>query len=257
MSLEPDFPQDGKSYELFHNYKIIAADKSFYKACVNNLKYSASVILIITPLALLLSFILNNIESRRLRYFYLFCLLLPGIIPPSVMGILFNLTFNGRMGILNQVFVMPFGGRPIHWMSDPNYIMSSLVIQAVWRWLGFITLFFLCALEAVPKHVKESALMEGAGKLKLFFNIEVPAIRHVIIFCWIFLVVDTVSLFSGSYSLLGDSGGTANAGLVISNYAYGFTSKMQYNLASTASLMILPFIMLFLAYFFFRKKRYT
>ena len=255
MSLNPDFPKEGVEYGFFHNYSQILNDKNFYKACLNNLKYTASVILIVIPLALILSYVLNKIQSKKFRYFFLFCLLLPGLIPPSIMGVLFNLTFNGRNGILNQVFILPFDGKVIHWMKDPNYIMPSLVIQAVWRWLGFITLFILCGLESIPKTITEAAKMEGATAFRRFYSIELPQIRHIVIFCMAFLFIDTVSLFSGSYSLLGNSGGTANAGLVLSNYSYAFTSFRQYNLASTVSIMILPVLMLLTAFFCLRRKR--
>ena len=255
MSLSPDFPQEGVEYGLWDNYSKVLKDKNFHKACLNNLKYTSSVIIIVLPLALFLSYIFNNIKSDRFKYFFLFLLLLPGLIPPSIMGVLFNLTFNGRNGILNQVFILPFDGKIIHWMKDPNYIMTSLVIQAVWRWLGFITLFILCALEGVPKNILEAAKMEGANKFRSFMSIELPYIKHVLIFCAAFLFIDTVSLFSGSYSLLGNSGGTANAGLVISNYSYGFTSFRQYNLASTVSIMILPVLMLLTAFFCLRKNK--
>ncbi|MCM8540116.1 MAG: sugar ABC transporter permease, partial [Lentisphaeraceae bacterium] len=159
MSLKPDFPEAGKEYDIFYNYVKILNDNYFYKACTNTLKYSGAVLTVVISLSLFLSFILKNVSSSRLRYFYLFCLLLPGLIPPSVMGILFNLTFNGRTGILNQVFVIPFVLKPVNWIGDPSFIMPSMVIQAAWRWTGFITLFILCGLEALPKDVKEAAVI--------------------------------------------------------------------------------------------------
>lgn len=247
MSLSPDFPKDGQEYSPFYNYSKILKDKNFYKACTNNLKYSSAVLLTVLSLSLFLSFLLKNISSSRLRYFYLFCLLLPGLIPPSVMGILFNLVFNGRSGLLNQVFVIPFGFKPVNWIGDPSYIMTSLVIQAVWRWTGFVTLFLLCGFEALPKDTKEAALIDGSGTIRTFFELEIPGIKHIIVFAGAFLLVDSISLFSGSYSLLGDSGGPANAGLVIANYSYWFTSFQQYNAAATVSIMILP-VLLFLTF---------
>ena len=255
MSLEPDFPKEGQEYSLFYNYSKIWNHNNFYKACINNLKYSSSVIRVVLPLSLLLSFTLKNINSSRLRYFYLFCLLLPGLIPPSVMGILFNLTFNGRTGLLNQVFVLPFGFKPVNWIGDPSYVMSSLVIQAVWRWTGFITLFLLCGLEALPKDVKEAAIIDGASPTKAFFSIEIPGIKHIIAFSVAFLLVDSISLFSGSYSLLGDSGGPANSGLVIANYSYWYTSFQQYNAAATVSIMILPALLFLTFIFCYKRKR--
>ncbi len=244
MSFKVDFPQENQEYDLLYNYSRILNDKNFYKALINNTKYTFGTIICILPLALIFAFILKNIAQTKIRYFYLFCLLLPGLIPPSLMGILFNLTFNGKMGILNQLFVMPFGFQPIQWLKDPNFIMPALILQAVWRWTGFVTLFFLCALETVPKNTIEAAIMDGAGKFKIFYAIELPLIKNIILFCIAFLIVDTLSLFAGSYSLLGNSGGTANAGLVIANYSYSFTSFHQYNLASTVCLLVLPLLMI-------------
>ena len=254
MSFQPDFPKDGETYSLFHNYSRIIQDKNFYKALTNNLIYTVSVIGILIPLSRFFSFILTSISSSRLRYFYLFCMLLPGLIPPSVMGILFNLTFNGRTGVLNQIFVIPLGFKPIEWLKDPHFIMPALVIQAVWRWAGFITLFFLCGMEAIPKSTKEAAVMDGSGPVKSFIFIEIPCIKHIILFCTAFLIVDTLSLFSGSYSLLGNSGGTANAGLVMANYSYMFTSFRQFNVASTVCILILPFLMLLTSIVCYRRK---
>ena len=256
MSLKPDFPEAGKEYDIFYNYVKILNDNYFYKACTNTLKYSGAVLTVVISLSLFLSFILKNVSSSRLRYFYLFCLLLPGLIPPSVMGILFNLTFNGRTGILNQVFVIPFGLKPVNWIGDPSFIMPSMVIQAAWRWTGFITLFILCGLEALPKDVKEAAVIDGAGPIRTFFDLEIPGIKHIIIFAAAFLLVDSISLFSGSYSLLGDSGGPANAGLVIANYAYWQTSFLRYNAAATVSIMILP-VLVFLTFLLCYRGRKT
>ena len=254
MSFQQDFPKPGVEYGLFENYSRILQDGNFAKAGFNTLRYSLATIFTIIPISLLFSWYLTKMNNR-IRCFSLFCLLLPGLIPPSVMAILFNLTFNGKMGILNQVFVIPFGGKHINWMSDPHFILPSLVIQAVWRWTGFVTLFLLCGLEAVPKELKEAASIDGAGPVRTFFAVELPGIRHLILFSIAFLIIDTFSLFAGAYTLLGPSGGTANAGLVVVNYAYKFTRFQEFNMAATVCIMTLPFLMLLTGFFCLRKRR--
>jgi arabinosaccharide transport system permease protein len=243
MSLKPDFPQEGQEYSSLYNYERMLNDKNFGVAVKNTSEYIFWTITIIIPLSLGLAFILMKMV-KRLRYFSAFCLLIPALIPPAVIGLLFGLTFSGKTGIINQVFIMPFDGKPINWMSNPNYILYSMVIQSIWRWTGFITLFLLCGLESNPKSVSEAAELEGAGPIRRFFHFDLPAIKHLIFFCMAFLFIDSFSLFSGAYSLLGPSGGTANAGLIMINYAYKATKFQEFNFAAAISMSMLPILML-------------
>ncbi|MCH2207650.1 MAG: sugar ABC transporter permease [Lentisphaerales bacterium] len=251
MSLSPEKGQ--QSTALFANYERLLNDKLFYKAAFNTAKYALLSILTIIPLSLTLAFLLSLL-SKRLRYISSFILLLPGLLPPIVLAILFMNVFHGREGLLNQVFILPFGERAVNWMSDPNYILPSMVIQSVWRWTGFVTLFLLCGLEAIPRSVKEAARLEGAGEFLIFRSIEIPGVKHLIIFCTAFLFIDTFSLFAGSFTLLGPSGGTANAGLIIVNYAYRFTRFQEYNMAATVCLATLPVLMLLTGLFCIKRK---
>ena len=241
MSLSPESGRQQSN--LFANYQRLLDDKLFYKALINTAKYSVLSILIILPFSLGLVY-LFSLLGKRLRYFSSFILLLPGLLPPIVLAILFMNVFHGREGLLNQIFILPFGEPAVNWMSHPDYILPSMIIQSVWRWTGFITLFLLCGLEAVPKSIKEAASLEGANSFQIFRSIEVPAMKHLIIFCAAFLFIDTFSLFAGSFTLLGPSGGTANAGLILVNYAYRFTRFQEFNMAATVCIATLPVLML-------------
>ena len=251
MSLSPETGHTSES--LWSNYERLFTDKLFYKALLNTAQYAAISILTILPISLGLAFLLSLL-TNKLRYFSSFLLLLPGLFPPIVLAILFMNVFHGREGLLNQIFVLPFGGRAVNWMSNPDYILPSMVIQSVWRWTGFVTLFLLCGLEAIPRSVKEAARLEGAGEFLIFRSIEIPGIKHLILFCSAFLFIDTFSLFAGSFTLLGPSGGTANAGLILVNYAYRFTRFQEYNMAATVCIATLPFLMLLTGFFCFGKK---
>jgi arabinosaccharide transport system permease protein len=252
MSLNPEHETQGPT-TLFANYQRLFGDKLFYKALFNTAKYALCCILTILPFSLFLVFILSQLNNK-LKYGASFILLLPGLFPPIVLAILFMNVFHGKEGLLNQLFILPFGFRPVNWMSHPDYILPAMVIQAIWRWTGFVTLFLLCGLESIPKQIKEAAQLDGAKKLKIFGHIELPGIKHLVIFCAAFLFIDTFSLFAGSYTLLGPSGGTANAGLVLVNYAYRFTKFQEYNMAATVCIASLPFLMLLTGLFCIRRK---
>ncbi|MCM8535130.1 MAG: sugar ABC transporter permease [Lentisphaeraceae bacterium] len=252
MSFDPQHPAQATS--AFANYKTLFSDGLFSKAIKNTAVYTASCLGIIIPLSLCMAYLFSQMINK-VKYTSSFILLLPGLFPPIVLAILFMNVFHGRTGLLNQVFIMPFGGKPVNWMSHPDYILSAMVIQSVWRWTGFITLFLLCGLESIPKSVKEAATIDGASKFQIFKSIEIPGIKHLIIFCAAFLFIDTFSLFAGSFTLLGPSGGTANAGLLMVNYAYKFTRFQEYNLASTVCVSMLPILMVLTGLFCLRRRK--
>ncbi|MFP6900838.1 MAG: sugar ABC transporter permease [Opitutales bacterium] len=237
-----------EKYVGLSNYSHVVGDRKFHKALVNTLVYCVSVIILVLPLAFLLAQTLFSC-SRKLRPFLCLLLLLPALTLPGILSTLFHLFFHGRDGILNQVFVMPLGFEPIKWMLDPAFILPAMVMQAVWRWTGFITLFFLCAMETIPKMQYEAARLEGAGVWRTMKTVTLPGVRHIGIFAAIFLAVDAVASFSGAYSLLGGSGGTADAGLLLVTYVYqiafpGGSGVHDFPAAAAMSLLIVPVIAL-------------
>ena len=115
------------------NYRELLQDERFGKAIRNTLVYTAASIVIVIPLALILAQLLQRCRPR-LKPFFSFTLLLPGLTPPTVLALLFLLVFHGREGFLNRFLVTPFGFDPINWLKDPSWILPALVLQSVWRW---------------------------------------------------------------------------------------------------------------------------
>jgi ABC-type sugar transport system permease subunit len=121
-------------------------------------------------------------------------------------------------------------------------------MQAVWRWTGFITLFYLCAMEAIPIVQYEAARLEGAGWWRTLGTVTLPGVRHIGIFAGIFLGVDAIASYSGAYSLHGPSGGTLDAGLLLVPYVYQLGSasggQLDYPAAAAVSLLVAPVLAL-------------
>lgn len=238
-----------------NNMRLLLDDPRFARAIRNTVVFTIASIAVIVPLALLLSSLLHR-AWPRFKPVLTFTLLLPGLTPPAVLALLFLLVFHGRNGILNQWFVMPLGFAPIDWLKNPHWIMPALVIQATWRWVGFISFFILAGRESLPHAYYEVATLETGRRWPIFTRVTFPLLQHVIMFVCIYLVVDAFAMFSGAYVLLGGSGGTADAGLLLINYAYqeafGFA---RFGTAAAMSLMVAPALLGLLALFFLRFRR--
>jgi multiple sugar transport system permease protein len=240
-------PRSDPEYVGIANYSKIWNDLQFRKAIHNTILYMVALIIITLPLSFLLALLIRN-SFRSTQSAISLALLLPALTLPAILGTLFHLVFHGKQGILNQLVVMPLGFPPVNWMMDPTFILPAMALQAIWRWTGFITLFYLCALEAIPKVQYEAARLEGAGWRQTLTSVPLPGVRHVTIFAGIFLGVDAIASFSGAYSLLGGSGGTMDAGLLLVTYVYKLASpsggQLDYPAATAASLLVAPIVAL-------------
>ena len=231
-------------YVGLDNFEKAVADSKFHKAVGNTLIYVFGSILVILPLAFALAVNLRSL-TRIPRGVLVFLLMIPGLALPGVLSTLFYLFFHGRTGALNQYLVIPLGFDPVNWMMDPAFIMPSLIIQAVWRWTGLVTLFFLCGLEAIPRWQFEVARIEGAGLWMRVRSILFPGVRHLGLFAAVFLVVDGFAAFSGAYNLLGGSGGILDSGLLLVTYVYqvafpGGSGRFDFPGAAAMSLLVAP-----------------
>ena len=65
---------------------------------------------------------------RPLRPVLSFLLLLPGLTPPVVLGILFLLVFHGEVGLINRFLLAPLGIETVRWLIDPRYILPALLM---------------------------------------------------------------------------------------------------------------------------------
>jgi ABC-type sugar transport system permease subunit len=245
LSLESNTLFGEASFVGLDNYRALAHDGRYAHALRNTALYCGMVLLVVLPFSLLLAHLLRRAYAR-LRGPLQFCLLLPGLTPPLVLALLYLLIFHGPGGLLNSVFLNPFGLPDLDWIGDPRLIKFSLVLLMLWRWTGFMTLIFLSGLEGVPRAYHDAARIEGATAWQRFRRVTLPVLRPVTAFAAAFLLLDTFVLFEGAYVMLGGSGGTLDAGLLLVSYAY-FTAFTLGNFGSAAAMSFASLPMLLLA----------
>jgi ABC-type sugar transport system permease subunit len=173
-----------------------------------------------------------------------FCLLLPGLTPPAVLALLYLLVFNGPHGLLNQLLAGPLGLPFLDWIRDPRVIKVSIMLLTLWRWSGFTTLILLSGMEGIPRAYYDLNRAEGGGPWHAFRHVTLPQLSHVLAFVAVFLFLDAFVLFEGAYILLGGSGGTLDAGLLLVAYAYqtAFTFG-KFGSAAAMSFSVVPLLM--------------
>jgi oligogalacturonide transport system permease protein len=100
---------------------------------------------------------------------------------PSIMGGSVAISALWRVMFMKNGIVNSFLGTSISWLGNPKYALITITLIDVWQF-GSSMVLFLAALKQVPAEQYESAQIEGAGKVRCFFNVTLPMISPIILF---------------------------------------------------------------------------
>ena len=244
LSLQSDTLFGDPVFVGFTHYRELLSDARFFHALGNTFLYAAMSITVVTSFSLVLAHLLRRAYSAS-RGFIIFCLMLPGLTPPAVLAFLYLLIFNGPHGMLNGLIAAPLGLPMLDWIRDPRIIKISIMLLTVWRWSGFITLILLSGMEGIPNSYYDLARAEGAGPIQVLRHVTLPLLSSVLAFAAIFLFLDAFVLFEGGYILLGGSGGTMDAGLLLVAYNYLTAFSLgKFGSAAAMGFSMVPLLML-------------
>lgn len=217
MSFQQVLPDDVKFIGLANYRKLWNSD--FYRALINNSRYVFWTVLVLIPLPLLLAALLNS-SLMRARNFFRASLFIPALTSIVVAGIIFRLIFSELDGAIMNSFIKLFGFSSQKWLLSPSLSMLALVVLATWRWAGINMLYFLSALQGIPRELYESADMDGAGTWSKFFKITVPLLKPITIYVFTITIYGGYAMFTESFMLWGSRGSPQNIGLTMVGYIY-------------------------------------
>ncbi len=149
----------------------------FFTALKNTAVYTLGSVLIQMPLALMLALALNRPDIRGRAWFRLI-FFAPSLVGVVFVAMMFALLFEKRTGMLNVLLHAITKHTPAPWNLDfpwlENFVMSALIVASLWQWVGFNMVYFLAALQNVPKDQIEAATVDGAGPIARFLAVTWP-----------------------------------------------------------------------------------
>ncbi|MBL1068461.1 carbohydrate ABC transporter permease [Streptomyces sp. 7-21] len=218
------------------NFADLARDTSFRKALGNSLFFVLVSLLLIVPCALLIAQALNA-RGLRARDLFRVAFFLPMVLSPIVIALVYSLLLDPGYGAVNSLLRALFGAGNVDWTGDPTMANVSLSFVLLWRWVGYLTIFFLAALQAVPRELYESAELDGAGPIRKFTTVTLPAIHPVTAFVVVTSFIGAAQLFDEPYLLTG--GGPGEETLTVAMFVYRAAfERQQFGYAAAAGLVL-------------------
>jgi multiple sugar transport system permease protein len=214
-------PTADKVYVGLENYARLLTLPEFGKASLNTVYYTVGLLPLTVGLPLAVALATQRLEGPA-RNFYRAVIFLPMIMAPVVVAVIWRWLLNPDFGLVNQV-ITGLGFPAVRFLSNTDTALWVILLLTGWKLVGFSTLVFSAAITQVDSSLTEAAKMDGAGDLRLSFDIVIPLIAPAIAFIALLTVLHGAQ-WSFVYINLLTQGGPlqSTTNLFYLMYDYGF-----------------------------------
>ena len=174
------------------NYGFVLSQPYFWNAVGNTL----SIFLLSSVPQVVIALVIAAVRDANLRArtFWRMGVLVPFVVAPVAVGLIFNNLFADQFGLVNEMLKV-LGLDPVRWHSESLASHAAIATMVNFRWTGYNVLIFLAAMQAIPRDVFEAATIDGAGRLRQFFSVTVPMLRPTVIFVVITSTIGGLQIF--------------------------------------------------------------
>lgn len=233
------------------NYYNLLRDPDWRTACKNTLLITSCAIPAELFLGMCIALALH--QQKKWNILLRISILIPWAIPTIISARIWSWMLHDTYGVINHILMkLRITSSPILWLASEKLSLISIAIVEVWRSTPYISLLFLASLYAIPKEYAEAAAVDGFSKMQIFRHITFPLLKKTIMFTAILRILDALRIFDTVYII--SNGHTSTSTLSVytrkhivdyANIGYGSTS---------ASTLILMFVILYLAYIYVQKR---
>jgi multiple sugar transport system permease protein len=248
VSLQAD-SGGGASWTLQH-FTRLATDDFFLKALAHTLCYAVIALTVEFLLGLGLAVLLNR--RMRGRSFFRAALLVPMMLPPVVVGVVWRLMLNPNFGAINGTLQgVGINTEQLTWTASPTLAFASVILVDIWQWTPFMFLILLAGLQAIPEEPYEAALIDGSTAWQTFRHVTLPLLKPAILIALLLRTMDLLRVFDQIFILT--EGGPGSATETISLYIYrtafrfgdfGYAAAMSFVLLLLTNVVSLLYIRL-------------
>ncbi|WP_230531141.1 carbohydrate ABC transporter permease [Microvirga roseola] len=194
------------------NYALMLDDPVFWETTWNTIL----ITLITVPGALVVGMILALMANLpfETKWPTRLSLLIPWALPLSFAGLIFAWFFHSEYGVVNDV-LRRLGFEGVIWFNSANWAFAAICLTIVWKTSSFMALIILAGLQTIPRSLYEAAEVDGAGRIRQFFEITLPLLKPAIVVALIFRTITALQTFDIPYTMTRGGPGTSTATLAM------------------------------------------
>ena len=188
------------------NYvKMLTRDRTFKKALFTTFEF----VILAVPLKLIFALFVATKMNKTVKGMSLYRTLIyiPSLLGGSVAVAVIWRNIFGVDGYINRVIAM-VGFEKVNWLTSTHLALPTIVTLNLWQF-GSSMIIFLAGLKAIPNSLYEAANIDGAGKVRSFFNITLPLLSPVLFFNLVYGIIGAFQQFNSAFLIT--KGGPANS----------------------------------------------
>ena len=187
-----DYMTPEYNYVGVENYTSVLTNSGFWSAFKTTVLFAIGTIIPIIILGLFVALLLGN--ELKGKSIYRFLVFSPWVTPTVAISIVWSWIFEPKGGIANQI-LSTLGLPELQWINSSETALLSVIIVTVWKAVGYSAIFYLTAIDKIPRDRYEAASLDGAGFWKKLFYITLPGVSPTTFFLCIITMVDALKAY--------------------------------------------------------------
>jgi sn-glycerol 3-phosphate transport system permease protein len=194
----------------FENFQILLEDELYLESLWRTIVFSAAVAVLSMGSALILAAFADRVVRGATTYRTL--MIWPYAVAPVLAGALWVFMFNPTLGIFP--YILEFIGIDWNHYLNGTHAMLLVIFAAAWKQIAYNFLFYLAAMQSIPRSLIEAAAIDGAGPVRRFWDHIFPLISPTTFFL---LVINAVYAFFDTFGIIHavTQGGPANSTTIL------------------------------------------
>ena len=221
------------------NFKALLNDTLFIRSMQNTILLVVVVTMVTFAFALIFASILTH-ENVKGKNLFRVIFYIPNSLSVVVISGIFSAIYKPENGMLNSIISM-FAGKTVTVLwKDAPLVMVSIIIAMIWQAIGYYMVMYMASMASVPESLYESASLDGAGRMRQFFQITIPLIWTNIRTTLTFFIISTINMAFLFVKAM-TSGGPNGASEVALSYMYGQKDAGLYGYSMAIGVVIFLF----------------
>lgn len=192
-------------------------------------------------------------KAVRGATFFRTIFVMPLMIAPVVVGLIWRYLLDARNGIVNYYLMrigeavpvlQGFGFESQAWLGEPTLAMVSIIVSDVWQWTPFVFMIVLAGLQGLPGDVMEAAFIDGANWWRMTWHVKLPMMRNILLIALLMRVIDVFRALEVIFVMTGGGPGASTRVLSLALFQTAFTSR-DLGYASTLALLLSVILIVF------------
>jgi ABC-type sugar transport system permease subunit len=184
------------------NFEELLRDKVYQQVLLQSLGLLVVGGILTFALSLFFTGLLGS--GVRGRRFFRAVIFSPNVVAMIALTTLWSFVYNPRFGMLNGLLKavgLDTLGRTT-WMG-PDLVYWSVLVAVVWIYVGFYAILFMAGADKIPQSLYDAAIVEGAGRVQMFFKVTLPLMWDVVAVGLVLWIIDALMQFEFYYAISG------------------------------------------------------